>query len=132
MFTDRQKLVLAITAVTALGVAGTWSGVNYYVDRADCGQDVKQANAAATVARSQLATQQNATEKQQATTDHQLLIALGDQILDPPKDGPGSRIKELFRANKAENRRLDNELVRIAKERERHPILPIPAECGGN
>lgn len=132
MSTDRQKLVFAIAAVTALGVIGTWSGVHYYVDRADCGQEVKRANATNTVVRSQLATQQNETEKQQTATDHQLLVAIGGLVINPPEGGAGPAFQRLFRANKVENRRLDNELMRIAAEREKHPILPIPAECGGN
>lgn len=131
-FTTRQRLAAALAGVTILGVAGTWYGVDYYVDQADCGAEVKKANANATVARSQLATQQNKTEKQQAATDHRVIIALGDIAIDPPRGGAGPAFQELFRTNKIENRRLDNKLVQIAKERERHPILPLPPECGAN
>lgn len=131
-FTDRQKLTTALAAVTFLGAAGTWYGVHYYVDRADCGKDVKAANATATVIRSQIATELTANTKAQNDSDHRLLNAITDLIIDSPKDGPGPGFQKKVREHKAEIARLDMQASRLIAERAAHPILDLPHCDGGN
>lgn len=118
MFTDRQKLISALAGVTFLGAAGTWYGVHYYVDKADCGSDVKRANVATTKIRADLATDQN-------DAVNTLLNGVGQLILHPDKANTGKQYRSLFESYKAET-------DRISAEREKHPILELPDCDGGN
>lgn len=131
MFTDRQKLVIALAGVTALGVVGTWTGVNYYVDRADCGNEVKKANAAATVIRSRIATELTENTKAQNDSDHRLLNAITDVVIDYPNGGVGPGFRKKVREHKAEIAGLDAQAARLTAERAAHPILELP-DCDGN